>query len=147
MAKKCEDAGAHITELNMCCPNMSFNVELTGEDTGGPKTGASLGQDERAVVAIVKAVREETTIPLWVKITPEGGQQANVAMAALAAGADACCANPNRLGIPPIDIETPTKSMYYLQKEIGMACMNGEWLKPLCGPGRYGRYNDMAGRG
>ena len=131
MAKKCEEAGAHINELNMCCPNMSFNVELTGEDTGGPKTGASLGQNEQAVVAIVKAVREETNIPLWVKITPEGGRQAQVAKAALAAGADACCANPNRLGIPPIDIENPTKSMYYLQKEIGMACMNGEWLKPL----------------
>ncbi|HUT58477.1 MAG TPA: hypothetical protein VNA25_11590, partial [Phycisphaerae bacterium] len=28
MAKRCEAAGAHINELNMCCPNMSFNVEL-----------------------------------------------------------------------------------------------------------------------
>ncbi|NQT00781.1 MAG: hypothetical protein HQ580_02025, partial [Planctomycetes bacterium] len=47
MAKKCEDAGVHINEVNMCCPNMSFNVELTGKDTGGPKTGASLGQNEQ----------------------------------------------------------------------------------------------------
>ena len=131
MAKKCEEAGAHINELNMCCPNMSFNVELTGEDTGGPKTGASLGKNEQAVAAIVKAIREETTIPLWVKITAEGSRQAHVAKVALDAGVDVCCANPNRLGVPPIDIENPTKSMYHLQKEIGMACMNGEWLKPL----------------
>ena len=44
VAKKCEEAGVHINELNMCCPNMSFNVDLTGVDKGGPKTGASLGQ-------------------------------------------------------------------------------------------------------
>ncbi len=32
MAKAFEDAGADGNELNMCCPNMSFNVEVTGED-------------------------------------------------------------------------------------------------------------------
>ncbi len=131
MARKCEDAGVHINELNMCCPNMSFNVELTGEDTGGPKTGASLGQNERAIVEIVKAIKRETSIPLFVKITPEGGRQAPVAKASLDAGADAVGGNANRLAIPPIDLNNPTKSMYHLQKEIGMACMNGEWLKPL----------------
>ncbi len=30
MAKKYEEAGAHVIELNMCCPNMSFNVESSG---------------------------------------------------------------------------------------------------------------------
>ena len=70
VAKKCEEAGAHIIELNMCCPNMSFNVDLTGEDKGGPKTGASLGQNEQAIAAIIKAIKEETSIPLFVKITP-----------------------------------------------------------------------------
>ncbi|MFH1615787.1 MAG: FAD-dependent oxidoreductase [Planctomycetota bacterium] len=131
MARKCEEAGAHINELNMCCPNMSFNVELTGKGISGPKTGASLGQNEQAIAAIVKAVKEETSIPLFVKITPEGGRQADIAKAALEAGADAVGGNANRLGVPPIDIYNPTKSMYYLQEEIGMACMNGEWLKPL----------------
>lgn len=131
MARKCEDAGVHINELNMCCPNMSFNVELTGEDTGGPKTGASLGQNEQAIVEIVKAIKAETSIPLFVKLTAEGGRQAPVAKAALDAGADGVGGNANRLAIPPIDLDNPTKSMYLLQEEIGMACMNGEWLKPL----------------
>ena len=44
MAKKFEQAGAHINELNMCCPNMSYNVELSEGKTSGPRTGASLGQ-------------------------------------------------------------------------------------------------------
>jgi len=131
MAKKCEDAGAHFNQLNMCCPNMSFNVELTGHDKGGPKTGASLGQNEEAITAIIKAIKAETAIPLFVKITPEGGDQARIAKVALAAGADAAGGNANRLGVPPINIDDPTKAMYYLQEEIGMACMNGEWLKPL----------------
>ncbi|HUV40443.1 MAG TPA: FAD-dependent oxidoreductase, partial [Sedimentisphaerales bacterium] len=132
MARKCEQAGVHINELNMCCPNMSYNVELTSKQpTQGPRTGASLGQNEQAIAAIVKAVRQETTIPLFVKITPEGAHQAEVARIALEAGADACGGNANRVGVPPIDLDNPTKSMYYLQQEVGMACMNGPWLKPL----------------
>lgn len=131
MAVKCEAAGAHIIELNMCCPNMSYNVELTGEDTGGPKTGASLGQNERAIAEIVKAIKAAIGIPLFVKITPEGGRQAHIAKAALDAGADGAGSNANRLAVPPINLDEPTRSMYMLQKEIGMACMNGEWLKPL----------------
>jgi len=131
MAKKCEEAGVHANELNMCCPNMSFNVELTGKDTGGPKTGASLGQNERAIAEIVKAVKAGTSVPLFVKITPEGGDQARIAKAAIGAGADAVGGNGNRLGVPPIDLDRPTKSMFKLQDEVSMACMNGEWLKPL----------------
>jgi len=131
MAKKCQDAGVHINELNMCCPNMSFNVELTGQDTGGPKTGASLGQSEQAIAEIVRAVKDATSIPLFVKITPEGGRQAQIAKVALEAGADGVGGNANRLAVPPIDIDNPTKSLYFLQEEIGMACMNGPWLKPL----------------
>ena len=131
MAKKCQDAGVHINELNMCCPNMSFNVELTGEDKGGPKTGASLGQNEQAIAAIIKAVKQETDIPLYVKLTAEGGRQSDVAKVVWDAGADAVGGNANCLAIPPINLDDPTKSMYLLQEEIGMACMNGDWLKPL----------------
>ncbi|MFH1707645.1 MAG: FAD-dependent oxidoreductase [Planctomycetota bacterium] len=131
MAKACEDAGVHVNELNMCCPNMSFNVEMSGADKGGPKTGASLGQNEQAIADIVRAVKAATRIPLFVKITPEGGNQPRIAKAALDAGADAVGSNGNRLAVPPIDLDRPTKSQYHLQEEIGMACMNSRWLLPL----------------
>lgn len=131
MAKSCEDAGAHANELNMCCPNMSFNVELTGKTQSKYKTGASLGREEQAVAEIVAAVKEATSIPLFVKITPEGGRQAIIAKLALDAGADVVGGNANRLGVPPINIYNPTQGEYFLQREVGMACMNGEWLKPL----------------
>ena len=43
LAKQFENVGADIIELNMCCPNMSFNLELTkGSDSASTKhTGAS----------------------------------------------------------------------------------------------------------
>ncbi len=131
MAKQCEAAGAHINELNMCCPNMSFNVEVSGTYSEGPRTGASLGQNLEKIAEIVKAIKAETSIPLFLKVTPEGGKQAEIAQAALEAGADAVGGNANRLGIPPVNIYAPATSDHFLQEEIGMACMNGEWLKPL----------------
>lgn len=132
MARKCEEAGVHINELNLGCPNMSYNLQLTGKkEHEGPKTGASLGQDKDAVAEIVKAVKANTKIPVFVKLSPEGGKIAEVAESAISAGADAVGTNANRLAIPPINLDAPTKSMYYLQKEISIACMNGPWLKPL----------------
>jgi dihydroorotate dehydrogenase len=81
MAKKFEEAGAHVNELNMCCPNMSYNVELSEGKTSGPRTGASLGQQLGAVQEICRAIKEATRIPLFVKLTPEGGGIARVAQA------------------------------------------------------------------
>jgi NADPH-dependent glutamate synthase beta subunit-like oxidoreductase/dihydroorotate dehydrogenase len=132
MAKKCEEAGVHVVELNMCCPNMSFNVQVSGEDDGkGPKTGASMGSQKGVATEIVEAIKKAINIPLFLKLTPEGGQIGPIAKAAVAAGADAVGGTANRLGVPPINLEDPTASSYALQKQIGMACMNGPWLKPL----------------
>lgn len=133
MAKKFEEAGADIIELNMCCPNMSYNVELTTGDSDAidTKTGASLGQHGDVVSEIVRAIKKETGIPLFVKLTPEGGEIAQVAKDIYAAGADAVGGTGNRLGIPPMDIDHPEKAAYHLQDEISMSCYSGSWLKPL----------------
>jgi NADPH-dependent glutamate synthase beta subunit-like oxidoreductase/dihydroorotate dehydrogenase/ferredoxin len=132
MARRFEDAGAHIIELNVCCPNMSFNVEVSGQAIEeGPRTGASLGQDARAVAAIVEAVKKSLSTPVFVKTTAEGGGVAQVAKACFEAGADAVGTNSNRLGIPSIDIHNPALSLYHLQDEPSMSCMSGPWLKPL----------------
>ena len=133
MALGFESAGADIIELNMCCPNMSFNVQTTAGDKDAieQKTGASLGTEADAVSAVVRAVKAKIKIPLFVKLTPEGGNIGNVARAVYLAGADAVGGTANRLGMPPIDIENPGKSIFHLQDEVGMACMCGAWLKPL----------------
>ena len=131
-ARQCEDAGAHIIELNMCCPNMSFNVELSNKsNVSGPRTGASLGQDAEAVAAITRAVKESVSIPVIVKLTPEGGNIAKVASACFEAGADAVGGTANRLAIPPFDIYNPADSPFHLQKELSLSCFSGEIIKPL----------------
>ncbi|MEA4893710.1 MAG: FAD-dependent oxidoreductase [Oscillospiraceae bacterium] len=133
MAREFEKAGADIIELNMCCPNMSFNVCLTtaGAECTVKQTGASLGQQEDAVAEIVRAIKKEISIPLFVKLTPEGGRIAQIAKTLYAAGADAVSSTGNRMGIPLLDIEHPEKAIYHLQEEVSMSCHSGAWLKPL----------------
>ena len=133
MAKEFKKAGADIIELNMCCPNMSFNVCLTtaGAECTAKQTGASLGQQEDAVAEIVRAIKKEVSIPLFVKLTPEGGRIAQIAKTLYAAGADAVSSTGNRMGIPLLDIEHPEKAIYHLQEEVSMSCHSGAWLKPL----------------
>ena len=50
-ARKFESAGAQILELNFCCPNMSFNVDISerAKKDVRPASGASMEQDEDAV--------------------------------------------------------------------------------------------------
>lgn len=133
MAKRFEEAGADIIELNMCCPNMSYNLELTsgGSRTAARQTGASMGQQADVAAEIVSAIKGEISIPLFVKLTPEGGQIAKVAQRLYAAGADAVGGTGNRLGMPPIDLDDPGKAFYHLQEEISMGCYCSGWLKPL----------------
>jgi NADPH-dependent glutamate synthase beta subunit-like oxidoreductase/dihydroorotate dehydrogenase len=132
LAKDFENAGAHAIELNMCCPNMSFNIELSDKSISqGPRTGASLGQDAQAVANITQIVKDRVSIPVFVKLTPEGGKIAEVAKACFEAGADVVGGTANRLAIPPFDIYNPGKSPFKLQKELSMTCYSGEWIKPL----------------
>ncbi len=133
MARKFEEVGADIIELNMCCPNMSYNLELTsgGAQTASKQTGASMGQNANVAAEIVKAVKEAISIPLFVKLTPEGGKIAQVAKSLYEAGADAVGGTGNRMGLPPINLDHPEKAFYHLQDEISMSCYCSGWLKPL----------------
>jgi dihydroorotate dehydrogenase len=112
---------------------MSFNLQLSAgnNDASKVKTGASLGQNGDAVAEIVRAIKKEISIPLFVKLTPEGGKIAQVATALYAAGADAVGGTSNRMAIPPLDLEHPERAPYHLQDEISMSCHCGSWVKPL----------------
>ncbi len=130
LAKRFEDAGAHAIELNMCCPNMSFNLQATGESTT-KATGASLGSDLEELPKVVKIVTEAVKIPVIVKLTPEGNKIAQAADVSLKAGATAVGGVANRLGIPDIDIWQPMGSVYRLQDQITLGCLSGPWIRPL----------------
>jgi len=130
-ARRFEAAGTHILELNFCCPNMSFSVDATDQKTHHVSSGASMGQDPEIVAAVVRQLRKALSIPIIAKITPEGGRIAQVAKAAIDAGADAVSGVANRLGIAPIDIWNYKKPIYNLQGENTLGCMSGPWIRPL----------------
>ncbi|MDO9541990.1 MAG: 4Fe-4S binding protein [Kiritimatiellia bacterium] len=130
MARQAESAGAHIIELNMCCPNMSFNVTLS-EEKSTEQTGASMGQNAAVVSAIAEAVKKTVKIPVFVKITPEGGRIADVAKACFDKGIPCVASVANRLAIAEFDIENINRGPYRLQDEPTLACFSGPWIKPL----------------
>ena len=130
LAKRFVDAGARIIELNMCCPNMSFNLSATGTETK-KSTGASLGNDIVNLPAVVRIVREAVSVPVIVKFFPEGNLISHTTRLALEAGADAVGHSGNLLGIPDIDIHRPKESIYRLQDQITLGCLSGPWTRPI----------------
>ncbi len=130
MARQYEAAGAHVIELNMCCPNMSFNVQRSGGESA-VVSGASVGSVPELVAQAVASVSAVVSVPVFVKLTPEGGRIAQVAEACFAAGAASVGTTANRLAIVDFDIEHPDRGIYHLQDEPTLACMSGPWIRPL----------------
>jgi len=130
MAKRFEAAGVHGNELNMCCPNMSFNKQATDHYVN-QRTGASMCETPATVAEIIREVRKATKIPLSVKISPEWGNLGALSVACYESGADFVASVGNRLGVPPFDINHPEKGPYDLQQEPSISCLSGPWLKPL----------------
>lgn len=69
-------AGVSALEVNIGCPNVSAG-------------GAEFGADPEPAARVTAAVREATSLPLLVKLTPNTSDIAKVATAVAAAGADA----------------------------------------------------------
>lgn len=69
-------AGVHGLELNISCPNVKAG-------------GIMFGADPRAAAGLTAEVRKRTRLPLWVKLSPNVGDIAEMARAVEAAGADA----------------------------------------------------------
>jgi ferredoxin len=110
---------------------MSFSVDVSDQKAHRVSSGASMGQHEDQVAAVVRRLKKAINIPIIAKLTPEGGRIAQVAKAAMDAGADGVSGVANRLGIPPIDVRKYKKAIYNLQGENTMGCMSGPWIRPL----------------
>lgn len=67
--------GVHGLELNLSCPNVK---------EGGVVIGRSTRETER----VTRAVRDASSLPLWVKLTPNVTDVTELARAAVAGGAD-----------------------------------------------------------
>ncbi|HVW26885.1 MAG TPA: dihydroorotate dehydrogenase [Polyangiaceae bacterium] len=73
------EEGIAAIELNVSCPNVK-------------EGGIEFGKDPRMSARVTEAVRKKTKLPLWVKMSPEAGDIAAVAIACEGAGADALTA-------------------------------------------------------
>ena len=73
------ETGVHAIELNVSCPNVT-------------KGGLEFGKDPRLSAEVTAAVKNATSIPVWVKMSPEAGDIPGVARACQDAGADAITA-------------------------------------------------------
>ncbi len=84
--------GIAALELNVSCPNVKSG-------------GMAFGVDPDAVAGVTRAVKEKTSLPVWVKLTPNVTSPVAIAQAAAEAGADAICLINTLLGMA-IDART-----------------------------------------
>lgn len=94
-----------IIELNVSCPNVH----------GG---GMSFGTQTTSVAEVVKAVKNVTTKPLYVKLTPNVTDIVSIARAAEEAGADGLCLINTLLGMR---IDTKTRRPVVANKVGGFS--------------------------
>jgi len=104
--------GVHALELNVSCPNVQ-------------KGGLLFGCDANLAAQVTAAVRAETKLPVWVKMSPEAGDPVGVARACERAGADAITAI-NTIRGASIDIETQKPRIHHRTGGL-----SGPAIKPL----------------
>ncbi len=85
-ARELSRPGVAAIEANISCPNLE-------ED------GRAFAMRADSTHAVTSALRAATDLPLWVKLTPNTGEIADVAQAAEAAGADAVVVGNTILGM------------------------------------------------
>jgi dihydroorotate dehydrogenase (NAD+) catalytic subunit len=99
-------------EINISCPNVE-------------QGGLYFGNDPRAAAAVTEAVRAQTRLPVWVKLTPMVGDIGVIARAVESAGADAVCAVNTFVGMS-IDLNA-----YKPRLSFRTGGLSGPAIRPL----------------
>ena len=80
LAKKFEQAGAHLIETNFCCPNIGLaSYQLRQNVKSDFKVGGSIGQVADLSAEITKELKKAVKIPVVNKLTPTALNMADVA--------------------------------------------------------------------
>ena len=95
LAKACIDEGVDALELNFSCPHMD-RVDM----------GSNVGKDRVLCSVVTQAVKEVSTVPVWVKLTPATSDIVVEATATFLGGADAICSSNTWPSLPLIDPQT-----------------------------------------
>jgi dihydroorotate dehydrogenase (fumarate)/dihydropyrimidine dehydrogenase (NAD+) subunit PreA len=108
------DAGADMLELNFGCPHPR-----------GHKLGFEVGRDPELCSEIVRAVRKEAAVPIFVKVTPEAVDVLETVRAVREAGANGVTAI-NRFPALDIDLDTGRPLLHGSFAGVG-----GPWMLPI----------------
>lgn len=92
VAEKAVEAGADAVELNVSCPHVK-------------ETGVEIGQNPKVLAEVVRKVKKVVDKPVFVKLSPNVADIAEIAETAVEAGADVITAI-NTVKAMAIDIET-----------------------------------------
>lgn len=104
--------GVAAIEANISCPNLEAD-------------GRAFAMTARDTTAVLAAIRERTSLPLWAKLTPNTGDIAAIARAAEEAGAEAVVVANTILGMA-IDVQTRKPRLGNV-----MGGLSGPAVKPI----------------
>ena len=110
VALKAEQAGADAIEINISCPHAEVS---------------SIGIDKDLTFSIVKSMKKELKIPLFVKLNPNVTNLGEIALAAQNGGADAVVAI-NTLAAMKVDINTKRPILSH-----GSGGLSGKAIHPI----------------
>jgi len=116
LAKQMEGTGVPLLECNFGCPHPHMMP--------GVRTGMEVGQDFDYACEVTEAVCKAVSIPVMIKVTPQGTSLIDFAGRLKKAGASAVTLTNRFIGFVP-DIETGKPLVY------GQAGIGGPWVKPL----------------
>ncbi|HEX8408135.1 MAG TPA: NAD-dependent dihydropyrimidine dehydrogenase subunit PreA [Thermoanaerobaculia bacterium] len=95
LAKAVIAEGCDALELNFSCPHMD-RIDM----------GSNVGKDKVLCSVVTQAVKEVSTVPVWVKLTPATSNIVTEATATFLGGADAICSSNTWPSLPLIDPQT-----------------------------------------
>ena len=119
LARRSEDAGADMLELNFSCPQMARK-----------DAGHRVGQDYGLVEHFTAVTKRASTLPVMAKLTPNITDMVPAALAAKRGGADAIAAINTIRAITDIDLESCTP-MPTIHGVSGITGYSGPAVKPI----------------
>jgi dihydroorotate dehydrogenase len=119
LAKACIAEGADALELNFSCPHMD-RIDM----------GSNVGKDKVLCSVVTQAVKEVSTVPVWVKLTPATSNIVEEAKATLLGGADAICSSNTWPSLPLIDPNTLDFEMS-VEGQVSPGGLGGPAILPL----------------
>lgn len=138
LARKFEQAGTDLIELNLCCSHIGLTTDLLEEKTRVElKVGATIGRNPSLSKEITKTVERAVNIPVVCKPTSMSLNLGDVVNACEDGGADGLTIGAGTgLALPPVDVHDQGKPLYPLLEGVSFGSITGGRCNKYAGYGR-----------